>query len=241
MMKFSSEHLANLSKASKHMWKNPRYREKRRIAMLGNTNGRGTLDGHSNLGQKRPAISKVLTGRKLSPEHCEAISKGNLGKKKTPQHCANIRKGLIGNKNGVGHIPCHNRTYNVDLGHYIRSGWEEDVCKFLKDSKILYRYEATKFFLGRNRGHSWTPDIEFNPQLYLEIKGYLTKEANWQIPRFLQEHPDKTLILLSGSSGAKKFKRLRKRFTNSIFLSYDKEKEWQPKLLEILKTRRQET
>lgn len=52
----------------------------------------------SNKGRKRaawfgPHMSKVLTGRSLSPEHRAAISRAHLGKPKSPQHRANISAG----------------------------------------------------------------------------------------------------------------------------------------------------
>ena len=196
-------------------------------------------------------IGEAHLGKHLSKDHCEAIRDGMqgtrlgknnpmygihmcgedapfYGKHHSPKARAKCKVAKLGKKNpmyGQSTYTC--AIYDENLQHYIHSGWEHKVCTFLKDFNIYYEYEATRFILGDS---TWAPDIKFNEQLYLEVKGYLKEDPKWKILRFLKEHPDKTLILLGGNSAIHKIQSGRN--PNVISIHYDKEGKWEYELLE---------
>lgn len=62
--------------------------------------------------------------------------------------------------------------FREDIGHYVRSRWEANICRSLKFSGIDYKYEPTFFILETTSGPiTYTPDIKINSS-YIEIKGW---------------------------------------------------------------------
>jgi hypothetical protein len=58
-----------------------------------------------------------------------------------------------------------------DLGHYVRSSWEENYCRILQYLKIEYLYEPKAFDLGE--GLIYIPDIYIPAKdIWIEIKGF---------------------------------------------------------------------
>jgi hypothetical protein len=254
----SREHRASISDGLKIANKNPKVIARRSLATSRKNN---PMYGVHRFGKDAPMYGKhhsaetkqkLSKARKLSAEDPSVQAKISLALQKrfaNPEnhpmydkhHSKKTRDQLrqsaigkhVGTKNGMfGRISYAHRKWSKSLWHYYRSRWEFEVCSFLKSSNIPYRYEATRFDLGE---HTWTPDIEFNEKLYLEIKGQLDKKSRLKIPKFLRKHLDKTLILLSGTRVSKELKNRTQGLSNVIFLRYDKQKEWQRKLLEILK------
>ncbi len=84
--------------------------------------------------------------------------------------------------------------FSKELNHYIRSGWEEQICKILKENNISYEYEPLTFHLS---GHKYIPDIKIG-SFIIEIKG-LRKDDD-SIKKFLEasfKYPEYKFLLLS--------------------------------------------
>lgn len=62
-----------------------------------------------------------------------------------------------------------------DIGHFVRSTWEANFARILNYCGISYEYELKRFDLGYA---TYLPDFYlFEKDMYIEIKGYDTKEA----------------------------------------------------------------
>jgi len=70
---------------------------------------------------------------------------------------------------------------------YLRSSYELAYAKYLDEHKILWMYEIETFDLDNT---TYTPDF-FLPQFekFVEIKGYMRKEAQDKINKFLEQYP----------------------------------------------------
>ena len=84
--------------------------------------------------------------------------------------------------------------YREDLGHYVRSSWEANYCRFLKWFGINYEYEPTRFALSSNE--SYLPDF-YLPELdlYKEVKGYMDNDSERKIKYFAKDYPEKRLSI----------------------------------------------
>jgi len=109
----------------------------------------------------------------------------------------NMRSGLINYHSG----------FREDLGHYIRSGWEANIARYLRflieKRKILkYEYEADTFeFKEIKRGNrSYTPDFKIylnNGKIeYWEVKGWMDKDSKVKLKRMEKYYPEVKIILI---------------------------------------------
>ena len=84
-----------------------------------------------------------------------------------------IRKGW---ENGRK-LPINNNPqggFRNDLGHYVRSRWEANICRLLLFLNKEYQYESKSFIIIDKNSikHSYTPDIRItNTNIFIEIKG----------------------------------------------------------------------
>lgn len=82
-----------------------------------------------------------------------------------------------------------------ELGHIVRSGWEEKICLAFKDNNIRYLYEPNIFYL-RGVG-SYIPDL-YVPKykLWIEIKGWARPDSMKKWNTFKRKYKNKFRFLL---------------------------------------------
>lgn len=91
---------------------------------------------------------------------------------------------------------------------YVRSGWEANVCRVLREQGVVYEYEPKVFtFPGVKHGTvSYCPDL-FLPATgeWIEIKGMLDGKSKTMIRRFKKHYPEqfKKLKFIAGSEKTK--------------------------------------
>lgn len=104
-----------------------------------------------------------------------------------------------------------------DIGHYVRSRWEANICRLLKHVGIRYQYEPDRFKLeeGDNR-YIYTPDIKIAEKIYIEVKGWETEKAKIKKRLMPEQYPDIKIIYINEP----KYKYLSK-------LCKDKIKNWE--------------
>jgi hypothetical protein len=103
-----------------------------------------------------------------------------------------------------------NVGYRKDLGHYVRSSLESNICRVLKYLHIEYEYEKTRYLLSNNT--VYIPDF-YLPQfrVYIEAKA---RKLDYDNPifskcyMFSKEYPDKDLHIVD----SKEYSTLRKEY-----------------------------
>lgn len=78
-----------------------------------------------------------------------------------------------------------------DLGIFLRSNWEANVCRYLKSLGISYEYEPQVFVFSKVKHGtvSYCPDIKLEDGTWIEVKGYLDSKSKTAIRRFKQYYP----------------------------------------------------
>jgi len=97
------------------------------------------------------------------------------------------RRSFAGSANPMYGKPCPKNAgrgkggFRLDLGHYVRSRWEANICRVLISMGRQYDYEKTRFPFTLD-GH----DCTYCPDLYLrktgkyyEIKGHARSSSEW--------------------------------------------------------------
>lgn len=86
-----------------------------------------------------------------------------------------------------------------------RSSWEVKFVKILEKQKIKYEYEKYRFKLPNDR--YYIPDFYLvDNDIYVEIKGYMTKEDEYKIKNFKKKHQ---LIVLDNMNDILSFNRMK--------------------------------
>ncbi len=127
-------------------------------------------------------------------------TKQKMRKPKTKEHKNNISNTLTGrycgkDNSNFGKSPSQlcskgrGSYYNSPLQGkvYLRSSYEIAYAKYLDEHKILWMYEMETFDLGNT---TYTPDfflLQF--EKFIEIKGYMRKESQEKINKFLKQYP----------------------------------------------------
>ena len=116
-------------------------------------------------------------------------------KGKTKENCPGVAKAA---KTHTGH-PCYKGSgigkcgYRADIGHYVRSTWEANVCRILQFRGIAYEYEPRRFDLGDT---TYCPDFGFANGRYWEIKGYQTAEWKAKFAKFRMMYPEVEIAII---------------------------------------------
>lgn len=105
--------------------------------------------------------SKSLKGRKLSKEHKKKIAE-------------NLMKSFK-----------ENQEHIEELGHKVRSSWEEDVAWFLYENDINYEYEPRYYDL---EDEFYVPDFIIS-DIVIEVKGYCHGDDSRKAKKFMQRYP----------------------------------------------------
>lgn len=133
-----------------------------------------------------------------------------LGKTRQP-HSAETRLKMsashkVLNYRGRGHhlfgvAPPHRAGIRY-CGRRYRSRWEVRLAKLLRRAGIRFHYEEKTFDLGDT---TYTPDF-FLPSyhLYLEVKGWLTSEAERKVALFRSRYPEERLVVIPSEFFRKK-------------------------------------
>lgn len=89
--------------------------------------------------------------------------------------------------NGLKHFK---GGYREDLGHYVRSAFEANYCRFLKWFGVQYEYETDKCSFSLKNDSNYICDF-YLPEIdqYIELKGYMRQDAQNKIDMFKQEYP----------------------------------------------------
>jgi len=145
-------------------------------------------------------ISKCLsiaqTGRKHSKEWNKAISRGQ-----------NNMKPELKKKRALATLRC-NRNYGnrskggtrKDLGIYVRSRWEANICRYYNFTDTKWIYEPKIFFFNdstfikkkiKKGTLSYTPDFYLpGADLYIEIKAFFRPKDFTKLRRFKKYYPE---------------------------------------------------
>jgi len=111
-----------------------------------------------------------------------------------------------------------------DLGHYVRSTWEANICRIYKMKNIKYYYEYKRFSISiKENDYTYCPDLYLpHKNMYYEIKGHAKSSFEWNcncevciknkkiIPQVVKKYKIKLIII--GGSEYKRMKRIFKRF-----------------------------
>lgn len=143
---------------------------------------------------KGVSISQI--GIKHSKEWNEAISRGQ-----------NNMNPELKKKRALAILQC-NRNYGnrskggtrKDLGIYVRSRWEANICRYYNFIGIKWMYEPKTFFFNdsllikkkiKKGTLSYTPDFYLpNEDLYIEIKAFLRPKDLTKLRRFKKYYPE---------------------------------------------------
>jgi len=81
---------------------------------------------------------------------------------------------LTGKRESKGKQRYYKSGYIEDLGHYVRSSWEKEICLLLKSYGIDYEYEKKRYKLNSDgKIISYLPDLYISRyDLFVEIKGF---------------------------------------------------------------------
>jgi hypothetical protein len=191
---------------------------------------------------RRKRISKTMSEAIKTPEHNLHVSEGvsqawKDGKYDGPEIQENKRIGYTNRKSFAGENnpmygkPCPKVAgrgkggIREDIGHYVRSTWEANICRIYQLFQRTYEYEKKRFYFEIDGvKYSYCPDL-FLPDknLYLEIKGHAKASNNWICPcatciknrKMIKEVQEKNnvKIIIIGKEEYNKFKR---KFKNKI-------------------------
>jgi len=132
-------------------------------------------------------------------------------------------KQQIGPKNPqYGKPPVWPKGYYVkELGHKVRSTFEEDMGKLLVKKKISYQYESHIFKVRMgDKIYHYTPDFQLSTTVFIETKGFLFYPNYEKMLNFIKQYPGVTLIVVYLTWQEEMYKELGK-FNNFRAFSWD--------------------
>lgn len=119
-------------------------------------------------------------------------------------------------KNARSHAPVYTKGIGgtrEDIGHYVRSRWEANICRWLNFLEIKYQYEPDTFSLTDEQTRlEYTPDIKIANKVYLEVKGWETKNFKRKKRLMAAQHPDVFIVQI----GEDKYKAMSKMYKDII-------------------------
>jgi len=141
-------------------------------------------------------VSIAQIGIKHSKEWNEAISRGQ-----------NNMKPELKRKRALATLQCNRNYGNIskggirkDLGIYVRSRWEANICRYYNFVGIKWIYETKTFFFNdsplikkkiKKGTLSYTPDFYLpTDDLWIEIKGYFRSRDFTRLKRFKKYYPE---------------------------------------------------
>lgn len=141
------------------------------------------ITGHTLSQEARQKISEKNTGNQISEEHREAISKASSEMDRSYMQTKSYRNALSDALRG--RPPTYPKPYEVkELGHSVRSSWEEEIGKILVNENIDYAYER-EFELSIG---SYYPDFQV-ADVIIEVKGFASDRSIIKAETFMTEFP----------------------------------------------------
>lgn len=192
----------------------------------------GAKIGSVQLSEKSSNRNKKLWGDSThafnQPEYREKLQSAWLDPNSgfnTEEYRQNLSDLANKNKPGLANKGGGNGRYHggkrEDLGHYVRSGWEANIARYLKmliakGEVVKYEYEPDCYeFLKIKRGNrSYTPDFKVflnnGTFEYWEVKGYMNKDSVVKLKRMAKYYPDIKIVLIEKAqyNEIKKWSRL---------------------------------
>jgi hypothetical protein len=112
-----------------------------------------------------------------------------------------------------------------DIGHYVRSSWEANVCRICKYVDRYYQYEPKRFdIIVDGEECTYCPDLFFSSKnFYYEIKGHAKSSKEWicqckdckKNRKKIEQVKAKYGVMIK-IIGNKEYKRFKNRFSNVI-------------------------
>lgn len=150
---------------------------------------------------RKDRISKTMENVPKTQEHNDKVSEGvkrawSDGKFNTPEICEAKAKGyanrqsFAGSNNPMYGQPCPIGSgtgkggIRPDIGHYVRSRWEANICRVCNYVGRIYEYEKMRFKVTINGvDYTYCPDLYFPAKdLYYEVKGHAQASNKWICP-----------------------------------------------------------
>lgn len=105
-----------------------------------------------------------------------------------------ISRGTTGVPKKGGYSRCRG-GFRKDLGHYVRSRWEADICRIFKYHGKAYDYESYTIRLDDNgRNLTWIVDLvdpnKFMSNGLIEVKGWWDKKSKKKLELLRIQRPD---------------------------------------------------
>lgn len=117
-----------------------------------------------------------------------------------------IRNKEQGYTKGIGGI-------RKDLGHYVRSRWEANICRLLNHIRIKYLFEPDRYALSEgDYRYVYTPDIKIANNIYIEVKGWETPKAKIKRKLMKKQYPNIEIIYIK----EKEYKEISNRYKDLI-------------------------
>ena len=172
--------------------------------------------GLKNKIENDPILKKYYQDHMRSIQHLSP--KGSYRKGRTLEECygkersdkikRSLSEAWTGEKNPMarGIIPYPKPRFVDDLGHSVRSSWEEEICRILRYSEIEYEYEPELIKFYVNGKLTWyTPDIRISNGFYIEPHG--PPLTDWQLTKLRTFIGlGYKLILITGDNHTKELK-----------------------------------
>ena len=100
-----------------------------------------------------------------------------------------------------------------DIGHYVRSRWEANICRILIKLDISYKYESVSFNLSYNdERYVYTPDMQISDNVFIEVKGWETAKSQRKKELIQLLYPDIYIIYIDSSV----YRKLSAKYMNII-------------------------
>jgi hypothetical protein len=191
---------------------------------------------------RKKRISLTMSKLEKTEEHNKRVSEGVKrawveGKFDTEEYREIMRKGykkrksIKGKNNPMYGVPCPKGAgrgkggFREDIGHYVRSSWEANVCRICNLVKRKYEFESTRFYIIiDNEEYSYCPDFYFpDKNFYYEVKGHARSSSQWDCPcepcvknrkkvqATIEKYKIKLLLV-----GRSEYYHLRKKFKSQI-------------------------
>jgi hypothetical protein len=155
-------------------------------------------------------------GKFNTKEYIKAIERGykkrpSIKGKNNPMYGKPSPRGAGFGKGGI----------RKDIGHYVRSTWEANVCRIFQYMKRDYKFESKRFkIVIDNNDYTYCPDFYFpTKDFYYEVKGHAKSSNNWvcscdtcnknkkKIAKVRKEYNIKIIII-----GHEEYKRFKRKF-----------------------------
>lgn len=162
-----------------------------------------TNSGRFTSGQKPWNKGKSGYLSKESRQKIGAAKRGKKESKETRLKKSIAHKGLLNHKDYCSCSCCKTMrgeskfiTKPVEYkGILMRSSWEVSYAQYLDKNNVKWEYEPKVFKL--KNGSSYIPDFYLPKEnVYVEIKGYLSKDSKTKIDSFVKEYPEENLEVL---------------------------------------------